>query len=310
MTKKCIGCGVVLQSEDKEALGYTPDLHKTYCIRCFKLKHYGVEKKEIIKPEEVLKKINQKKGLVFFFIDFLNINYETINLFKKIKLPKVLVISKSDTLRKDMKYEKIKNWLKNIYEVKEDVLFISGKNIKNSSNIFKYMDEHHEKTCFITGLTNAGKSTFINSLLKKYKINKEILVSKKENTTLDFISLKIEDYHVFDTPGLTYTTYDHSLIEKEIAPKSYNITKPTTFIVNDDLKFTFKEPNAIVFYLTTGKIKRVYQESNETINEVTVGENTDYVIPGVGFINIKKQTKFLSNMKEFEIRQDLSGEEL
>lgn len=39
--KKCLGCGVVLQNTDKDALGYTPKLENDLCIRCYKLKHYG-----------------------------------------------------------------------------------------------------------------------------------------------------------------------------------------------------------------------------------------------------------------------------
>ena len=45
------------------------------------------------------------------------------------------------------------------------------------------------------GITNSGKSTFINSILKKNNINKEIVTSNKPNTTLDFIKIRIDDYN-------------------------------------------------------------------------------------------------------------------
>ena len=41
MIKKCIGCGIPLQTENENDLGYTPKLENDLCARCFKLKHYG-----------------------------------------------------------------------------------------------------------------------------------------------------------------------------------------------------------------------------------------------------------------------------
>ena len=35
MTKYCKGCGVLLQNEDENALGYVPTLDASYCQRCF-----------------------------------------------------------------------------------------------------------------------------------------------------------------------------------------------------------------------------------------------------------------------------------
>jgi len=109
MIKKCIGCGLIMQDSNKEASGYTPNIKNDYCMRCFRLKNYGEKKdNENVNEDLILNKVNKSKGLVFFLIDYLNLNKYTLSLFKKIKLPKVLVISKSDTLRRDMKYNKIK----------------------------------------------------------------------------------------------------------------------------------------------------------------------------------------------------------
>jgi len=41
MTKKCLGCGSTLQDKDMEKEGYTINIEKDYCRRCFKLKNYG-----------------------------------------------------------------------------------------------------------------------------------------------------------------------------------------------------------------------------------------------------------------------------
>ena len=96
MNKICLGCGKILQNTNEKELGYTTCLKNKYCRRCFRLKYYGEKKEEKVDELEILKRVNKGTGIVFFLIDFLNINKETIALFKKIKLKKVLVISKSD----------------------------------------------------------------------------------------------------------------------------------------------------------------------------------------------------------------------
>ena len=42
---KCIGCGIKLQNNNKDEIGYTKDLNNKYCERCFKTIHYNEEKK-------------------------------------------------------------------------------------------------------------------------------------------------------------------------------------------------------------------------------------------------------------------------
>ena len=38
MIKKCIGCGIPLQTKYKHIEGYVEDINKEICERCFKLK--------------------------------------------------------------------------------------------------------------------------------------------------------------------------------------------------------------------------------------------------------------------------------
>ena len=41
MIKRCSGCGIILQEEEPQKEGYTEDINKELCTRCFKLKNYG-----------------------------------------------------------------------------------------------------------------------------------------------------------------------------------------------------------------------------------------------------------------------------
>ena len=59
---KCVGCGSLLQSHDKEKEGYTKDINNTLCERCFRIRHYN-EYKLISKDTNVVNKVvhNVKK---------------------------------------------------------------------------------------------------------------------------------------------------------------------------------------------------------------------------------------------------------
>ena len=89
MSKKCIGCGSIIQHEDKNKIGYAPipkSGEAKYCERCFKITHYN---EKLILPleninEYIIDEVNKNSEYVFFMIDLLNINEETINTFKSI----------------------------------------------------------------------------------------------------------------------------------------------------------------------------------------------------------------------------------
>ena len=303
MSKICMGCGVILQDSDNQALGYTPNLDNDYCKRCFRLKNYG-EKivEERILDEDILKKVNGNTGMAFFFADFLNINRYAISLFQRIEIPKVFVVSKSDILRKEMKYEKIKLWLKKVYNIDEPVLFISNKRGTHSQNIFKVLDQYGYHKAYIMGITNAGKSTFLNRILTQHGITREILASNKPNTTLDFIKLKIDSYTLYDTPGFSYLN-DQNIINKEFKMTSF-IVKPGTTLVIQDYKFYFSQENKVTFYGNV-PISREYKEDRQT-HLLNVPGNYDIVLPGIGFINIKMPAEVYASVPDLEIRCDIS----
>ena len=44
MSKKCLGCGVILQDMDANQDGYVEDMSHDICQRCFMIKNYGHNK--------------------------------------------------------------------------------------------------------------------------------------------------------------------------------------------------------------------------------------------------------------------------
>ena len=41
MSFKCFGCGIDLQNENKNLLGYTNNIESKFCERCFRIKNYN-----------------------------------------------------------------------------------------------------------------------------------------------------------------------------------------------------------------------------------------------------------------------------
>ena len=182
---KCLGCGIKLQYEDEKALGFTPKKDSKYCQRCFKLQNYheNTIEENIMKDQDILTKINEKKSFTFFLTDILNLNKKVINLYEKINSPKVLVITKIDILPKNLKYEILLNNIKRIYHISDIILF-SQVNGYGQNDILKLCQK--EKEVIFSGPTSSGKSSLIN-----YLFNKKLTTSEYQNTTQDFIKIKL-----------------------------------------------------------------------------------------------------------------------
>ena len=105
---KCVGCGITLQDENNNDVGYTPDIKNVICERCFKLKNYNVLTNTGVKidNEKLIEKINKLGAFVFFLTDFINLDSNVINYYKKIKAKKVMVLTKADIIPKNIKYNK------------------------------------------------------------------------------------------------------------------------------------------------------------------------------------------------------------
>ena len=300
MIKKCIGCGIKLQNENEEKEGYTPKIENDLCMRCFKLKNYGkvINNGKIQNNEELIKKINNSKGYVLFLVDYLNIYDEVINIYKKIKCNKSLVITKSDLIPKNIIIKKMINNIKNIYEIKEEILLVNNKKHDEVNEIIN----KYNKILFV-GFTNMGKSSLINNLT-----NNNITVSNKKNTTQEFISIEYENKVLIDCPGFISNTY------KEVIPKK--IVKPITEQVKN--KYYLKIANINIASEVDNNFT-IYMDNYIDISKRKINESLDYnviapsksdlVIKGFGFITIQKITKLSINIskKYYEIRPSIIG---
>lgn len=322
MIKKCIGCGIELQNFYKDKAGYTPKnlFDAKYCERCFKIINYNTAKIVTLDKEEneIINIINEKAKFVVFLIDLLNINNETIDMFKRINTNKVLIVSKSDILPKSIKKSLVSDWIQNTYNIEEDIIFCSAIKKFNIQKIIDYLVENKIKTSYVLGYTNSGKSTLINEIFNKYQTNKSMITTSLiPNTTLDFIKLKVnKDITLIDSPGFVLSDAIYKIDELDFIKKinTKKVMKPTTFqtkesmVINISNKVIIKnmtDKNSMTFYVPNdveinktfkykvinGYEKRIYD----------LDDNIDIVIKGLGFINVKKSCELEISMLNHDL---------
>lgn len=216
MSKHCIGCGVLLQSEDKQALGYTPKEEATYCQRCFRIQHYDdvtISMKQGIDPDQVLSKIASYDALLLWVIDLYDFEANLIHGLNRHLLGKdvVLIATKRDLLPDTIGNQKLCNFIQarlKAVGISVRGIVICGDLVKHAMSedngsieeVDRAIDMYrNDRDVLVMGMANAGKSTLLNAYLGK----KELTTSRYPGTTLDVVAIPQDEYTLYDTPGLT-----------------------------------------------------------------------------------------------------------
>ena len=308
MNKKCIGCGTLLQDENKEKEGYVDNLEKDLCQRCFKLKHYG-EYKIVSKDNNDYKKIINnisKDSIVVYICDIFYLNLDNINLFDKV----LLVLTKRDTLPKSIIDDKIKKYIRKRYNNIIDIEIISSINNYNLDNLLSKLYKYSNKEIYFVGNTNSGKSTLLNKIIKNYtSSNIEITTSMYPSTTLDIINININNnLTIIDTPGLiNENSIINNLpnnyikrfnIKKEVKPRTFQIKDTGSIIIDEIIRIDYntKEINSMTVYINNGiNVKRIGKNNDilkdKYVNKVKLQKNKDVVIDDICFIKFTKEVE-------------------
>lgn len=314
----CIGCGVKLQNNNSNELGYTSNLNNTLCERCFRIRNYN-DYKFVIKDNndfiKILKDVNNTNDLVVLVVDLFNISENLNDISKYINNNILLVLTKRDILPLSCYDEKFKAYFKNYNFNILDTVIVSSKKNYNLDLLYEKINKYKTSDkVYVVGYTNSGKSTLINKIIYNYSDNNTVITtSSLPSTTIDSISVKISDtLTLVDTPGILddgdiinyidAKTLKKIIPSKELKPITYQIKNNQSIIIEDLVRLDLNNNNITIYMSNSLNIKRIYKDTNELSNlvkqELVVDDDSDIVIQGLGFINVKNKSNITLYTKE------------
>lgn len=299
-TYLCGGCGVELQSKEKEALGYVPasslENEDVLCKRCFQLKHYNKHLPVSLTDDDFLamvSTISESKGLVVHLIDLFDVNGTLISSLPRIvgDNPIILVGNKVDLLPKSTNERKVTQWLRQLANESQlnvvDVFLISSETGLGMKNVAKQMEYYREgKNIYVVGITNVGKSTFINKYIDEATGLKEVITTSYfPGTTLGFIEIPLDDNaSLIDTPGIVnpdqmahyVSNKDLKLItpRKEIKARNYQLNSGQTLFIGGLGRFDFikgERETFVCYFANEVPIHRTKLDNADNLYEKNLG---------------------------------------
>ena len=333
--KKCAGCGIELQFEDKNREGYVPEEkfmteENLLCQRCYKIKNYGQNIGNNLKKEDYSKEVSDsiKKAdiilPIFDIIDFEgSFTQEILDYLRDYR--SIILINKIDLLPEFIHPAEIADWVKErlIEEdiVPDDIGFLSAKSKYGVNGIIrkiKNLFPDKKVKAVIMGASNVGKSSVINLLLGKDRIT----TSKYSGTTLRAISNKIPktDITITDTPGLIPEGRISDLISVEtglklvpsgeISRKTFKPEENKVFMFDIFCRFKIlkngnknEENYKPIFSVYSSKNVKFHITKEERIEELLNGDFFELV---QGKEKDKYlQNKFITHIVEIQENEDL-----
>ena len=266
----CIGCGAKIQTEDAEIKGYTPasalkkglESGELYCQRCFRLRHYNQLEKVSTNDDEflaMLTSISEEDALVVNVVDIFDVYGSMIPGLHRFvgSNPVIMVGNKVDVLPKSVKHSRIKHWMMQQAHAAGlrpmDAILVSGHKGTYIEELLKMIEEYRKgKDVYVVGVTNVGKSTIMNQIIKVATGDKEdvITTSRFPGTTLDQIRIPLDDgSSLIDTPGIIHhyqmahvlSAKDLSLVspQKELKPLTFQLNPGQTLFMGAVARFDF-----------------------------------------------------------------------
>jgi ribosome biogenesis GTPase YqeH len=241
----CTGCGIGIQTEDKDKPGYAPlnsviEREHPVCQRCYRIKHYSDVAPVALDNEnfqKILRDIGKRPALVVKVVDLFDFAGSWVKEINRYvgKNPIILVANKADLLPKVTNFEKVEKWLYKEVEAQgvrvADTILISAKKRINIEFVKEAIEERAgDKDVYVVGAANVGKSTLINGLLRLYgqEEGAEITTSRYPGTTLSTIRMELPNHRgsLIDTPGIMT---NHRLTDL-VCPKCLRVITPETYI--------------------------------------------------------------------------------
>ncbi|MDR0297574.1 MAG: ribosome biogenesis GTPase YqeH [Streptococcaceae bacterium] len=342
----CIGCGSKIQSDDKLAAGFLPlsaltkKLEETpdaeiICQRCFRLRHYNEIAPSSLTDADFLRLLNSladKNALIVNVIDIFDFNGSLIPRLARFVGGNdvLLVANKRDVLPHSLKVHKLTAWIAE--EAKKegllplDVRVISAKNQDDVRDLMLEIEAYRAgRDVYVVGVTNVGKSTLINAIIREAAGNENVITTSRfPGTTLDKIEIPLGDgTAIIDTPGIIHRgqmahylkpdDLKYSSPRKEIKPKTYQLNPEQTLFLGGLARFDYlagaragitafvdnelvihrtKQDGATEFFAKhVGELLKPSVSETLVRKEFKISETSDIVFSGLGWIRVPQGSK-------------------
>ena len=341
IVKKCRGCGITLQTENPGKAGYVIEEkfiseENLFCQRCFKIKNYGQYQEAFLGREEYSKEVKNAVNksdiilAVFDIIDFEGSFSDEILDFLREKSC-IVVINKIDLLPSSMHPSEISDWVKLRLEEEDivpyDIALISTETKYGVNGVLRKVKSFKkDANAVVMGVTNVGKSSFINTLTK----NDRATISKYPGTTLKSMKNSIvgTEITLIDTPGLIPEKRISDFLESkealklvpnsEISRKTFKLENEQVFMfdglvwfkvlkeeeelrpifsayASKELKFHVTREERVkeltekgFFNFPSQKEKKEYYSMPFVSEVIEINANEELAISGLGWINVKR----------------------
>ncbi|GEB76219.1 ribosome biogenesis GTPase YqeH [Sporolactobacillus inulinus] len=319
----CAGCGVKIQTEDPQALGYTPKSALQHdpivCQRCFRLAHYNEVQDVSLTADDfltMLSKISEHDALVVYLVDLFDSAGSWVPGLQRFVggNPVLLVGNKSDLFPKSTNPNKLSSWIRRSAREQGlkpvDVRLMSASKNHGLDEVAAAIDHYRNgRDVYVVGATNVGKSTFINHLIQHLGTgDSAITTSRFPGTTLDFIEIPLGDGgNLYDTPGIINDHQAAHFIDprdlkkimpvKEIKPKVFQLNERQTLFLGGLGRLDYIGP--------ARRSLIVYASSSLVIHRTKMEQADDLYARQLGHLLTPPSEKVdLPPMERFDFRTD------
>ena len=294
----CPGCGVELNYEDKDNIGFAFEKNKDgHCQRCYLMNNFNQVPSAYLSNDDykkLLKSVVKKDNLIVWVIDIFDFNSGLHEFIESVvKDCKVLIVAnKVDILPKSANHDKLTRWIKSIVSQKVnivDILVTSAEKRLNVDELTIAIEDTGAKVAYFVGTTNVGKSTMINKIIRAIDSKKEefLTTSYYAGTTLGKVEVKIDSkLTVIDTPGIIneaqvghYLTKDSLKVimpTRELRPVTYQLQSNQTLFITGLVQVNFVSgqcKSTTVYCSNKIVIHRTNMDNAETIREKHYGDS-------------------------------------
>ncbi|NBD22915.1 ribosome biogenesis GTPase YqeH [Paenibacillus glycinis] len=301
----CAGCGIKLQTETANKLGYIPASalakEPPICQRCFRIKNYNEAASVAVDNDDFLRLLGSIAGtnsLVVHIVDLFDFEGSLISGLQRFvgNNPVLLVVNKIDLLPKGINPNRLLNWVQKQTKAEGlkvvDIALCSAKRNIGFERVIESIGRHRgDRDVYVVGATNVGKSTLINRLIRDYSdMERELTTSRYPGTTLDAVHIPLDDGRdIIDTPGIVYRHRMTEIVERDvlgallpdkpIKQLVYQLNAGQTLFFGALARFDFIEGDRQSFSIYVSNALQVHRTKLERADELFADHKGELLAP-------------------------------